>query len=315
MKRFVIRISVFIAAMLCILKVIEMSVSHGLMYSGSYPYNDIMASYSGDMEVDIAILGSSRAFVHYDPSIIQDSTGMSCYNLSIDGGCQTMQFAIWKNLIQHNPAPRIVVQNVEYVSFGKRKTLYEKERYLPFIDQPQFYDHLILIDPTLWQDRYVPMFRYHGHWELIKDAANYYRGMDPRLPYDLNNGHRYVDSEFSGPEEINDYPLDNEDLELGKKLLLQMVSDCKTSGSHLILTYAPEFDNGKNPDNPILEEIIQLYHRVATENSHVSFWDMRDSPISSDKDFFADNYHMNEAGARIFSQEFAHRLKLFTSDL
>lgn len=309
MNRFLVRISVFVLATLGLLKLIELAISDQLRASQEYYYADFERAYNGELKSEIVVLGSSRAFVHYDPSIIEDSTSLSCYNLAIDGGCQSMQFAIWKNLILNNELPKVVVQNVEYLSFGKRKTLFEKERYLPYLHEPYFYEPLSLIDTNLWQDRFVPVFRYHGQWKLIKDAIGAFLGYPPRHPYDLNKGHRYKNQAFEGQEEINDFPLDPSDFELGKRLLNELVNDCKQNGMQLILCYAPEFNSGTNAANEQVDAVVDFYIEVALENEHVVFWDMRNMDLRNDKAFFADNYHLNEHGARLFSKEFSGRLR------
>ena len=309
MNRFFVRISVFVLATLGLLKVIEVAISNQLRGSEEYYYADFERAYNGELKSDIVVLGSSRAFVHYDPAIIEDSTSLSCYNLAIDGGCQSMQFAIWKNLILNNELPKVVVQNVEYLSFGKRKTLFEKERYLPYLHKPYFYKPLSLIDTKLWQDRFVPMFRYHGQWKLIKDAIGALLGRAPRFPYDLYKGHRYKNQAFEGQEEVNDFPLDPSDFELGKRLLNELVNDCQQNGIDLILCYAPEYNSGENVVNDQVDDIVEFYIKIASQNQHVVFWDMRNMDLSTDKTFFADNYHLNEKGATLFSKEFAGRLR------
>ncbi|MFT5278397.1 MAG: hypothetical protein ACI9P8_000022 [Bacteroidia bacterium] len=309
MGRFLFRISVFILATLGLLKVIELAVSDQLRASEEYYYADFERAHNGELKSDIVVLGSSRAFVHYDPAIIEDSTSLSCYNLAIDGGCQSMQFAIWKNLILNNELPKVVVQNVEYLSFGKRKTLFEKERYLPYLHESYFFEPLSLIDTKLWQDRYIPMYRYHGQWKLIKDAIGAFLDHAPRNPYDLYKGHKYKNQDFTGEEKINNFPLDASDFKLGKTLLSELLNDCKLNDVDLVLCYSPEFDNGANAPNHQVNDIVAFYTEVASQHEHVVFWDMRNMDLRADKKFFADNYHLNEQGAKLFSKEFSGRLR------
>ena len=311
MGRFVIRVAVFLGIMLIVFKLVEAFVNAGLRSSQAHYYHDIELAHGGNMTPDIAVLGSSRTFVHYDPDIIEDSTGLSCYNLGIDGGCQTMQFAVWKNVINNNPTPKVVVQNVEFLSFGKRKNLFDKERYLPYLGLDYFYEPLSLIDSALWQDRYVPFFRYHGHWELIQDALRSWAGKEPLRPYKQNRGHLYKEQDFQGEEVINDFPLQPEDMELGKRLMGELIADCEASNSSLILLYAPEYTGGNNTPNAQVEEMVAFFQEVSKAHDLVEFWDLRDMEISADKQYFADRYHLNITGAKVFSSEVGHRLNKF----
>ena len=48
----------------------------------TYIWNKIV---EGEIEDDIYIYGSSRAWVHINPFILQDTLGMTAYNFGIDG--------------------------------------------------------------------------------------------------------------------------------------------------------------------------------------------------------------------------------------
>ena len=69
-------------------------ISYLLRKSNEFPsefevMNDI---YEGKAAAEIAIYGSSRAWVHIDPQVIEDTLGMSSYNFGNDGHNFPMQY-------------------------------------------------------------------------------------------------------------------------------------------------------------------------------------------------------------------------------
>ena len=54
-----------------------------------------------EANADIIVFGFSCAFHHYIPSIIEDSTGLTCYNAGLDG----------RNIYYHNPILKVLLSN------------------------------------------------------------------------------------------------------------------------------------------------------------------------------------------------------------
>src|SRR5690554_156459 len=92
MKKFVRRLLFFIAPPILILLPIDIYLSKGLkntsLAAAEYEvWNDL---FYNNISPEVAIYGSSRAWVHIDPMIIEDSLGLSAYNFGINGhnfGC------------------------------------------------------------------------------------------------------------------------------------------------------------------------------------------------------------------------------------
>jgi len=59
--------------------------------------------FSGQVNANIVISGSSRALVHYDPRIIQNITGLTAYNLGRNAAQTDMQCAFLKTYLNTTP--------------------------------------------------------------------------------------------------------------------------------------------------------------------------------------------------------------------
>lgn len=64
-----------------------------------------------DISEDVLIFGSSRALHHYNPRIISDSLGLSCYNCGHDGNGIILFNGIWKEIKQIH-IPKMIIYDV-----------------------------------------------------------------------------------------------------------------------------------------------------------------------------------------------------------
>ena len=77
-----------------------------------YPvWNDI---HSGNINADLLIMGSSRAWRHIDPNVLEDSLELSSYNLGMDGQHLPMQLWRYETLLKKNHAPRVIVYSLDF---------------------------------------------------------------------------------------------------------------------------------------------------------------------------------------------------------
>ena len=110
MKRFVIKILVFLAIMFIL--------DRGFGLAMKYLQDHAKGGYVGhhnyilhQANEDILIFGSSRAIHHYNPQIIEDSLGMSCYNCGQDGNGIVLFYGWWQ-MIKERYQPKMIVYDV-----------------------------------------------------------------------------------------------------------------------------------------------------------------------------------------------------------
>lgn len=110
MKRFIIKVICFLAIMIVIDCVIGTMFSTLLAKAkgGNNARNNYINDYTTQ---DILIFGSSRAFHHYNPKIITDSTGLSCYNCGQDGNGIILNYGRL-NIIKERYIPKLVLYDV-----------------------------------------------------------------------------------------------------------------------------------------------------------------------------------------------------------
>lgn len=110
MKRFVLKVFSF----LVIVAVVDVATGFGLGYlanhaRGGFTQRD--AFICDSLETDILLMGSSRCVRHYNPQIMTDSLGMSCYNSGQMGNGVILNYGRLK-MICERKRPRVVVYDV-----------------------------------------------------------------------------------------------------------------------------------------------------------------------------------------------------------
>ena len=83
--------------------------------------NDI---YNGKASCDVAIIGSSRAMVHFNSEIIEEKVAQSVYNFGVNGHNFWLQYLRNLEYNKHNTPPKVIVLSVDIFTIQKRKDLF-----------------------------------------------------------------------------------------------------------------------------------------------------------------------------------------------
>lgn len=106
MKRFIVRLSLFFL----IIVACDSAIGglYWLYYHTKLGYTHLFHRIMTEEEPDILILGSSRAFHHYVPSILSDSLDHSVYNAGMDAQGTSFAYPLYRAVAQRK-TPRMVV--------------------------------------------------------------------------------------------------------------------------------------------------------------------------------------------------------------
>jgi hypothetical protein len=121
---------------------LQFIVDEGLRHYDSLTYRDWNKIFQGKINSDIIILGSSRARGQYDPKIIENETGLKCYNLGVGAGKIAFEEARWESLLKYNSPPKFLIKNVDIFSSRFEKNIVFKEQCLPYLSEPTMYPYL-----------------------------------------------------------------------------------------------------------------------------------------------------------------------------
>lgn len=171
MKKFLLKLVLFFVALI----VVDRAMGMVFSYMGDHAKGGYIGHHkyvTDKTNEDILIFGSSRAIHHYNPQIITDSLGMSCYNCGQDGNGIILFYGLWQMIKQHHK-PKMIIYDIS-TSFD----LFEGEsnqRYLGWLradyDRPGIKEIFAEIDPTERYKMMSMLYRYNS--KFMQNITDY----------------------------------------------------------------------------------------------------------------------------------------------
>jgi hypothetical protein len=310
MKNFIKNILFFIAPIIILSYPLDLVISNVLkskaqLCVGEYGvWNDILES---KIDAEIAIYGSSRAWVHFNPVIFEKELHQKTYNFGIDGHHFHLQYLRHKEYFKYNTHPKIIIFSVDIFTLAKKKDLYNLNQFLPYmLWNDDFYEYTCSYNGFNSSDYYVPLKRYFGNINLsdicastTKRRCNGFAGIDKKWNTDLKK------AKASKPSYR--IILDSTSILLFK----QFINEMKKEDVRLIFVYTPEYIEGqafvKNRN-----DIISVFDEIS-KKYNIPFFNYSCSDISYNKSLFYNTQHLNKKGADIFTVRFINDFKKYKS--
>lgn len=309
MKKFVKRLFLFCLPILLLVYPADLFISNGLRNS-TYSdgeieiWNDL---YNGNLQAKHFFYGSSRAWIHFSPAIMEQETGFPFYNLGMDAHNFYMQHLRHEELLKYNPKPELIVMGLDMGSLEKRPDLYNKNMLLPFmLWNKAIADVALTYEGFTEADFLIPLYRYFGEFEAVKSGLKYYIHPDGKFRY---RGYRGRDEEWNSDLEkakanLGSYSmtLDSISVEMFKQFIMQ----CKSDSISLVLVYTPEYIEGQDFVSN-RKDIMKMY-RDWSEQYDIPFLDYSQDSMSYQKEYFYNTMHMNRKGSEFFTNKLAKDL-------
>lgn len=315
MRSFFIKLGIFIGPLIFLSVPFDYFLSQNAKKSNSCSgeylvWNDI---YSGRVNADVVIYGSSKAWVIFNPQIIEDSIKCTTYNLGIDGHNFWLEYLRHKELLKYNVKPNYIILSMDMFSLEKNQELYNLDQFLPYmLFDDDIYYYTSSYEGFSFVDYYFPLVRYIGKREAILNAAMYSLNIINSKPSRLK-GYRGQESEWNddfdnAKSKMNQYEvkIDSASEDLFNKFLYE----CSKNNIKVVMVYSPEYiefqDFTKNRN-----EIMSLYKEYS-KNYNIPFLDYSDDILCKQKQYFYNATHLNKTGAEIFTNKLVRDLKKLT---
>lgn len=129
MKCIVPRIGVFLLIFFIIDQIIFRIYSHET-YDLPLSYGSLSRLFSGTINTDIIIFGSSRTLLHVDPAVIEENTNLSAFNLAADGSNIFQSLFTLEEYLLHNKKPKLILFEADLNQLDKNNLLrFEKHKF------------------------------------------------------------------------------------------------------------------------------------------------------------------------------------------
>jgi len=303
MKQFVIRTFVTFLAVALLSVGFDFVITRNLHHSDARLFQSWNDLFFGNMNYDAVIMGSSRGFVQYSPAILDSVLGMDFYNLSVDGRCIDAEVAKYKTYLQHNPKPKLIIQNVDFGNLLMSNG-YEREQFTPYLYDDVLFKEVCELDGfTIW-DRYLPLVRYSGYTDVIKEGLH--------LPNKLNKcplykGYFGRDEHWDGTAFRNVSRVDFSINQKAVAIFDSYLASCKMDSVQVVLVFAPIYVGvTEKMDDP--QQMFDYYQGFSDKYGCPILNYTFDS-ISYDTNYFYNATHLNKLGSELFTTKLANDIE------
>jgi len=270
-------------------------------------WNDL---YKGNINADIIILGSSRAWVNVSTRIIDTVLGANSYNLGIDGHNFKMQKCIYEVYLKNNHKPELIIHCLDITTLSQQIELYNLGQTIPYLKDPIVSNTTKYYIGYEWIDYYNPFTKYFTRHENLKigllEYFNLYNYKSTKYKGYKNN---VVSWDGKYDLFINNNPqglwvsIDKEVLHSFDQYLAK---NCKDN-IETVLVFPPELKEAQafvlNKDS-----IINIYKSLS-QKYNLRLIDFSNDSICLSRKYFYNSSHLNKIGAEIFTLKLASLLQ------
>lgn len=293
---FLLKVGIFLLALI----IVDRALGRALAYMGEHAKGGYVGHHvyvTDKANEDILIFGSSRAIHHYNPQIISDSLGMTCYNCGQDGNGIVLFYGLWQ-MIKERYQPKMIIYDVN-TGFD----LYEGEsdtKYLGWLrmdyDRPGVKQIFVDVEPTEKYKMLSMLYQYNS--KFMQNITDY---VHPIFEIE-GNGFLPLKGEMDQlkireeREEKLVKQVDSIKLEFIGKLIEE------SKGVELIFVASPMWYETNETDYKPIRDIC--------EQKGISFIDFSDADkYVHQNNWFKDGTHLNARGADEFTVDLINQIK------
>ena len=261
-----------------------------------------------EQQPQVLLLGSSRMKHHVMPEVLAKTLSLSAFNAGIDGHdflYAAMLFELWK---QTHPPPKLILLNVDADTFARRQDEIEKTKVFSF-----YYDRAPLVHEILslrspFESLKFLSYAYRANGQvfpILKNLAQHPApGADGFEPLRGDLSKRAPGSLSAPVAAVPTYSY----WDLKLRCFDGMVSYCRQHGVRLFLITTPRY--GEDPSAHVawtrqLSDYLRAYPEVEfVDVSTATFPGI----FAGHPNLFSDRSHLNDKGARQFSELLAGAL-------
>lgn len=271
--------------------------------SGATEKNKYIANRTNE---NLLIFGSSRGVHHYDPRILEDSLGVSCYNCAYDGCGIITAYGLLVTLTEHY-TPQVIIYDVmpkfDYLMDGESNAKYLGPLKLLKLENvnPEVDSIFINVSPSEKWKMMSNMYKINS--KLIQLITENLTKRNVTI-----NGYLPVNKKMLQNPRIKEEGLPTIIDEMKRYYLAKFVQLCKQKNIWLVFYVSPSFKKTLDYQFDYIKELSQE-ENIPFVNHYC------DTNFVWNPDYFYDSVHMNQTGATAYSKivasEMANLLKKF----
>ena len=295
MKSFFIKLTVFLVIIFVVdhLSGRVMGYIYNNTTKGDYGRSNYICKQTNQ---DILIFGSSRAIHHYDPTILKEKLGMTCYNCGEDGMGIICSYGRY-SMIKQRYNPKLIIYDIE-VAYDVLKD--DNTRYLgflrPYYEEPGIDSIFYRVSPNERYKMMSHLYRYNSRW---LDIVAQYRSKSNLFAKDYTYSPLKATLNYE-PERYR-FPEDSDCDSLKLYYLERFIKDCESNGTKVIFTISPVYGETYN-------KLLKSFHNICVKYQIPILDHFADKIFSLNRDLFKDKKHLNDRGAKLYSEMIAEEI-------
>lgn len=311
MQKFLFRFFLIFTLFLILLTGFDFLVSKGLIKSGYRDFESWDKLFTGNIEDDLVIFGTSRAYVHFDPSLIETLSGIKTYNLGwnatdVNKVIEKIEYYI----LNLNKKPKYIIVVLDYSMFTKKEEWISRD-YFPFIFEHPYLLKSIANDVSFNFKYLIPVIRYKDYYKDFKiGLKNYF--ISPNIKKDKVKGYWSADQEWSSIEldSLKSIYPNGIEIEFENEMAVELlnIGDQYTKEgiivTWVIAPYHQEFFDICNNCKEISLKIDKIFN--IPEYSYLDFSKFKGY---QNKEYFYNSTHLNKKGVALFIPQFLEKFK------
>jgi len=295
----------YISLFIVLLYTIQMGVDKGLRKCyDKEPFATFNTVIGGKAGSEVVFLGSSRIRNHIDVPLFEKISGKTAFNLGLDGSNLFLQQTIWDLYRKNNKLPKILFMELDWVRLEKDKKIFDKYRFLPYLNDLEVSKVLIEINDITKSDLYIPLYKYRGYFQymwlginnlLLSSKTRINKKITQNKGFNSLGGH-LRDTQVN----LKNYKIEARDVEQSLAIISKINQQLKNEGSSLILINSPIFKDGYL--NIMNKSEIENKVLMFLKKEQIEFQNFEtNEPISFNANLFHDVMHLNQLGAKCFT--------------
>lgn len=305
MKQFLRHILIFSTILFAMAWVADLLITRSFKKLTSTPFANWNDIYGQELGSDVLIMGSSRAYVQFDPRILDSILHVNSYNLGCNGqhaDAEIIKYKVYRHMQKTKPRLILVELSPGVMS---RSNQYEKIQYLPHLHDNYLWKLTRDMEKFSVADRFVPCWRYLG---FKKDVSKVIQGKSfySRPDQTLYKGFFASDKTWNGTafRKIKTIKY-NQNPEIIKEFE-QFLDDCDSEHIQVVFVMAPYYI-GATRKIQNLEGMHHMFDTIAQKHN-IPLLDYTKGEINYDTAYFYNATHLNRTGATLFTTQLAHDL-------
>lgn len=245
---------------------------------------------NGEMDYELLIFGSSRAWVHYNPRIIDSVLSVNSYNLGRDGKKLDVSALMYNIYTKHNKKPKALIVDYYFMSMEKSDA-YKREQFYPYLLNKDIWNSFHKIHQLNVLDRFFPMAKYYGN---LKNTKLYFNENKPTYKGFHGSNLQWDGTTLKTIEHIPFYH-DSTVISMTESWFKQ----CKKDGVKVILVHSPIHNDATKKIDDIVA--MRTFYQQLANKYNFPILDYSTDPICFDTNYFYNAQHLNKKGADYFT--------------